>query len=446
MSSPQLLWICLLCLLCTRVTIFVKGYEVVRCCASSVTSTQQKYLLINHFPKMVAREIIDSVTLEFLVADPQKLKTLDSMSDYLVAQPVPKLQRNNWSPDEVVRVELLLLTILQEPLLYDVKYLGPFVNPSIILFRNRLLLATSLQWGESMGCKGPQSDMVEFRWMNHTDFPIAESRYIGIPTNDSSSLVRPLVGQDPRLMYISTNSFMVAFTNHRFHPVRMGFAIIETSPLTGNAIIREDYHLIVSPAAHTHPQKNWTPFYHNRTVYFVQSISPFRVVTLEKDKSVDKILYFDKYWNVLTPTVVAEHSGTVTWNYGEIRGGSNAVLVDVDGHEPCYLSFFHSSKHLTGNSYLTYFMGAYTFSAQQPFKLLAASPYPIVHDDLYQGPWAFITARRIDYVPFPTGLSIQNGIVYLSLGHQDWRGLMVKLNASQLLNSLVPVVTDNLMH
>jgi hypothetical protein len=416
----------------------ISAYEVVKYCPTTSKSDANCKLYLLNNAKMQAREIVDSITMSFLEIIQENLKTVQDLGSYRIGEPVPQLKRNNWTPDEVIRVELLLLSVLQDPLMYDITFLGPFVNPSITIFDNRLLLATSLQWGETMGCKGPQSDMVEFRWINHTDFPIIDKgKYMGVPTNDSSALAKPIVGQDPRLLKLSETTVLVAFTNHRYHPVRMGFLIIEASPITKRLVIREDYHLISWGG--NHGQKNWTPFIHKNVIYFVQRISPFRVVGINWKAGTDKMLYFDKYWNVVAPSLEIEQEGIIPWNYGEIRGGSNAILVDIEGHQPCYVAFFHSSKHITGNSYLTYFFGAYAFTAEKPFKLISASPYPIIDPSLYQGPWSFITLRRIDYVPFPTGLALHNGVLYLSFGHQDWKGMIAKMNASSLLASLIPI-------
>lgn len=88
-------------------------------------------------------------------------------------------------------------------------------------------------------------------------------------------------------------------------------------------------------------------------------------------------------------------------------------------------------------------MGAYTFSREPPFTLLEVSPYPIVHDTLYNGPWDHITQRRIDYCVFPTTFFIEGGTIFLSLGHQDRSGYVATLDLRAVLDSLLPVHTHD---
>ena len=133
-------------------------------------------------------------------------------------------------------------------------------------------------------------------------------------------------------------------------------------------------------------------------------------------------------------------------------GGTPAVLVtNKKTNETYYLAFFHSRLMLQHNSKLTYFMGAYTFSSQPPFHMLQISPFPILNDALYLGPWAFFKNRNVDYVPFPTSFFIdyshnnvhknenENDRIFLFLGHQDYRGLMINMLLQELLDSLEPV-------
>lgn len=51
------------------------------------------------------------------------------------------------------------------------------------------------------------------------------------------------------------------------------------------------------------------------------------------------------------------------WNYGELRGGTEAKLV---GNQ--YLAFFHSQGTIHSRFSMTYWMGAYTFSKEPPFR------------------------------------------------------------------------------
>ena len=95
---------------------------------------------------------------------------------------------------------------------------------------------------------------------------------------------------------------------------------------------------------------------------------------------------------------------------------------------------------------ITYFMGAFVFSAQGgAFRLLAISPLPIMEEGLYNGPWHPFRNRRIDYCVFPSTLLRDErdpDVAHVSFGHQDVRGFLADLRISQLLRSLVPVHYD----
>lgn len=87
-------------------------------------------------------------------------------------------------------------------------------------------------------------------------------------------------------------------------------------------------------------------------------------------------------------TVSFNNAVATPWEYGELRGGTNALLLTADNgayKQDFYLSFFHSLTVLQDAGRHTYFFGAYTFSATMPFHLLGLSPVPIIDDSLYTG-------------------------------------------------------------
>ena len=127
------------------------------------------------------------------------------------------------------------------------------------------------------------------------------------------------------------------------------------------------------------------------------------------------------------------------WRWGELRGGTPAILVDP----LFYLSFFHSSNipSRKSNWLQTYVFGAYTFCPVHPYKILKISSSPIVHPSMYEGPWVDdpIAASYIDYVVFPMAFVLSDGYIYLSYGAQDSDGWIAKLDYKALLDSLVVI-------
>jgi hypothetical protein len=197
-------------------------------------------------------------------------------------------------------------------------------------------------------------------------------------------------------------------------------------------------------------QKNWAPFLLPQPAprppleLFVYSISPLHRVVFanESQRASEGPSHAAKAMVhtlcLTTSAPPSQNSPPPLWAYGEPRGGTPAILVSTP-HGPKYLTVFHSQCHCMIHWVLTYFMGAYLFDATPPFRLSHISPEPLVPQALYderQGGWAF---KAIDFIVFPTGIVERQGVLFLTLGRNDNSGWIVSLNASALVNSLVPV-------
>jgi hypothetical protein len=91
----------------------------------------------------------------------------------------------------------------------------------------------------------------------------------------------------------------------------------------------------------------------------IQRINPLHVVGLDNPASSSDEL--GSYTFSLAPLV------PLKWAHGDIRGGTNAILIgDV------YLSLFHSDSHINGNWLKTYWMGAYTFTGAELVSILVS--------------------------------------------------------------------------
>jgi predicted GH43/DUF377 family glycosyl hydrolase len=429
-------------------------HHVIKTCTPGTNNTAafdecRYYLLLKK--RTVAREVVDPDSISVLGINITAVEAISKEtlnSHYAIGEPVPILKAKSYAPDDIVDAEMLKLSILQETLIDDVAGFGPFVNPAVVLFHNRLLLCTALSWGGTHGLKGPASDHIEFRWINHTYFPFDDSEpYFGVLTNTTESIPMSdrynekeiLLGQDPRLLVLNNRSILVAYTNRYAVPLKMGIAIISISALN-ELTVTENYIGVLPNEDAYAPQKNWTPFMYNNTLHFVQHFVPFTIATIDTSQDPTSFMNNDKWTAIFTKQVHVHEGVHLPWHYGSLRGGTNTVLIDdIPGKPSFYLTLFHSSTHLTGNSLKTYFMGALAFSASPPFTPLAMSPYPIVHHLLYSGTWAIFKQRRMDYVVFPMGLSRVGNTLYLSLGHQDFWGVMCKLNVSSVVESLRPL-------
>lgn len=165
-------------------------------------------------------------------------------------------------------------------------------------------------------------------------------------------------------------------------------------------------------------EKNWTPFIAQNELYLSYSLQPHRVLTK-------------------TGTELSQTNSFIQWNWGEMRGGTPAI--SIDDHR--YLALFHSqqmmsSVHSKGMSTLHYFIGAYTFSAQAPYKILAVSSKPIVAKGFYTGSAYPSKTRTPVNVVYPCGLVTDDTHLWFSYGRQDHELWIAKLDKQQLLDSL----------
>lgn len=402
-------------------------YQVVRL---SEPGNSTVYLVMRGVAKAVPNDE-SVITLGFKpdALDPISLAELLKLN---AGPTISSLAYNNQSPDELMRIEIVKSSVFNGELLHGITDVGNYINPSIVKWRGRLLAASCLSVGQSGSKMKPANGNVEFRWLNHTDYPFHTTEpYLGIE-NEIEGLSSPLTGQDPRIVVINEDKLQVYYTNqlgNRF--IRMGMAFIELNKTTNKVEITSNYDAIDPVGNFMSNHKNWSPFIFGSEVLLIQSVNPFMVV---KTSALD------------SERMHAYHESTTEmeefyWPYGEVRGGTNAIFLPKKG---VYLAFLHSAGHVTGMK--TYVMGAYTFSAKPPFRILSMSPFPIMPQRFYDGPWHPIRNRRIDYCVFPMGLFVDKDQLFLSFGYQDQRGYLARINVQALWDTLVPVKTKEKNH
>jgi len=198
-------------------------------------------------------------------------------------------------------------------------------------------------------------------------------------------------------------------------------------------------------------QKNWIPFIYKGKTMIVQSFNPLHVMELVEEGSAPFLgepgCGLPSRW---LPEKIESKAYSKTfsmgslldlgWEYGELRGGTPAVLLPGEKH---FFAFFHTRHHLPGNMLETYFMGAVTWcanSSSSSFHLYSMSKSPIVNISMYEGSWTPNQRgpSRIDYVVFPLGLILNrdNKSVTISFGHQDREGFIAKIDLHSLLQTM----------
>ncbi len=175
-------------------------------------------------------------------------------------------------------------------------------------------------------------------------------------------------------------------------------------------------------------EKNWVPFDYHEVPLLAYSIAPHKILC-----------------PLLNGTGRCEtyttNQPSIVWEWGELRGGTPAIIID----NKYYLSFFHSSiehisQHSNGKPSLHYYMGAYLFDLEPPYRIKKVSPEPIVGRGFYHG-LEYEPYWKTVNVIFPCGLIIENNTIWVSYGRQDHEAWIMRIDKEKLLKSLIRVTT-----
>jgi hypothetical protein len=234
-------------------------------------------------------------------------------------------------------------------------------------------------------------------WGNYTQ--VTESRHIQVRNaqlhQDAPKRDTPLVGEDMRLLVLANGSLFATWCiwHNRFNWIGYGEIHIDESTKS-LYVLKPTKSLMMTHERSKKREKNWIFFEYGKknsaNLLFIVTIQPLRVVIpTPKYKNEDLITNADnsKYGHIpdtykedlrYKENGVKDHvyskrynphtvslSGikNFCWNYGELRGGTEAKLVGGE-----YLAFFHSQGTIHSHSSMTYWMGAYTFSRDPPFR------------------------------------------------------------------------------
>lgn len=304
--------------------------------------------------------------------------------------------------------------ILEIKQLHIADYQDAF-NPSIIRYQERLLLIFRIRdpillTTNQMGAVWLDE---EFNINSHV-FPLIFNH------GDAGSMA-----QDPRLITLGDNLYIIyndTLGSFQKHIRRMFVAKLE---FNGDAFLVQNPQMLTSfeNEKRGRHEKNWTPFTYHGKLFLTYSINPHRIYKpiLNKNRCLS----------------IASTETLTDWSFGELRGGSQAFLV---GNE--YLSFFHSSIDIetlqsNGKKMTHYFMGAYAFEKDPPFKITKISKKPIIGKNFYNGK-NHKTWKPLRVV-FPGGYVFDQKHIWLTYGRQDHEIWIVKMDKIKLLQSLKKV-------
>ncbi len=307
--------------------------------------------------------------------------------------------------------------VLEEKQIKIPGHRGAF-NPSIVRWSDGRLLLSFRSWEE--GVQFP--NLIGFVWLTE------EFEVEGEPMMLSIYGDRPLAvsrAQDPRLIQVGSSYYIVY--NNILNDVdlevrRMVWALLR---FNGKEFYIENpqYITIFEGDKKNWREKNWAPFDLNGKLMFSYSLNPHRV--------------FEPLFGTEECKTVALTQAQIDWKWGELRGGTPAIL---DGDE--YFGVFHTfvdmkSVQSAGKKISHYFMGAYRFQSEYPYALTQISPEPILGSQFYNAP-EYPTWKPLRVV-FPGGIVFNNEFVWVVYGRQDFETWVVKMDKQLLLESLMPV-------
>lgn len=306
-------------------------------------------------------------------------------------------------------------------------------NPSIIRWQNSFLL--SFRAGDSEEASCDQNLLLSFR----TRDPVSLStngmglvlldkdfNLISVPQILDIHYLDPAIAprqQDPRLVAVGDKLFIVysnIIEGHNISEIRRMF--VAELHYDGCQFQVSTPECITQFEGENEQrwQKNWVPFEYNGKLLLSYSILPHRV--------------FEPLLGTGTCSTIASSLGKINWDWGALRGGTPALLIDGE-----YLSFFHSSttlasQHSAGKKITHYFMGAYTFSTEPPFEITKISLKPIVGPNFYNG-IEHKTWKPLRVV-FPCGFVAGEQHIWIAYGRQDHEVWIAKLDKYGLMESL----------
>lgn len=301
--------------------------------------------------------------------------------------------------------------------LYLPEYPGAY-NPSIVKFNDGYLL--TFRYHENRATK-PWISHIGVMLLDHDFEPLSEPKLLDTRCNDQRT---PSQSEDARIF--SVNGKLYVFYNDNMQLESPAYW--ERRDMYFAELLYEGEHFFLADPIKliyeekyrfTAWQKNWTPFEYNGSLLLSYSLNPLEVI--QPDLATG-------FCNKLCST-----SKYINWPFGELKGGTPALLVDGE-----YLGFFHSGCLTTsfcseGKQIWHYFMGAYTFSADPPFEMTSISKEPVDTLGFYTyTPYE----KRIIY---PGGFVQEGQTLYVAYGKNDYELWIATIDLVELKKTLIPI-------
>ena len=296
-----------------------------------------------------------------------------------------------------------------------------------------------------------------------------QEMYVGFKqSNKSTHTTKNLYGEDVRLLSLSDGRLIAYWCIHsvesnRYHRIWVEYSDVIFQSSSSQIFIETPVRMLTTSHEKTLMQnKNYIMFEfgingNKGQILFAVSFQPLRVVIpYARNNAKDCNIDMSKSAAQNTACIYSAHTVSLSgitnfcWNFGKVRGGTPAVR--IGNH---YIGFFHSSTYVHARNVKTYFIGAYMFSAEPPFRVTAMSKFPIVGRNFSVG-WTY---KGLDFDIFPmtfgavksdasgpilfsnSKIEIDPDFIDIVYGKNEREGWMLRLNYSELLRSLRPVIS-----
>lgn len=299
-------------------------------------------------------------------------------------------------------------------------------NPSIVRWKGNLLMSFR-EITENEDAVSPQVDCSAESWIGliflDDDFnPASKAQLLDL--NGHGPYGRT---DDARLVIVGEKLYLVYSDNVDTYVTNGGYRVyVALLEFDGNDFVIE-FQERLSRFEGENPcrrEKNWVPFDYAGNLLLAYSLSPHRILS--------------PLFGLETCVTIAKTCPDISWDWGELRGGTPGILVDGE-----YLSIFHSSLNMKsayskGEAALHYFIGAYTFASSPPFAITRMSAEPIIARGFYSGA-TYTPYWKPVHVVFPCGLIAEGPYIWMAYGRQDHEIWVAKIDKQGLLGSLAPI-------
>jgi predicted GH43/DUF377 family glycosyl hydrolase len=295
-------------------------------------------------------------------------------------------------------------------------------NPGIVRWQGRLLMSFRIIPDR----KQSFNTELGLIWLNEDFSAMSKPQILNL--RDEFSNV-PCRAEDARLITIGEKLYMIYDDNMEPRISKGGFRVyIAELQYDGEHFIPYPVECLCrfEGESRERREKAWVPFNYQDKLLLAYSILPH-------------LIFFPRLNGSGICDTIACSQSSIQWDWGELRGGTPAHLLDGQ-----YLAFFHSSidmetVHSEGKKIAHYFMGAYTFSADPPFEITSISPEPIIGKNFYSGAKYKPYWKPIRCV-FPCGYVYNQDYIWIVYGRDDHECWVAKLHRKKLQQSLRDVL------